>query len=128
MDRDQGKTEYQRTVDRIASGTEEPLRVLEGRVPPKLPPKTIPPIVSLQNSCGVKVTVVHLMEPFFIIIITKVFRTQDGVSISQSGSPTTRVAQISQKMSKLTQETALSDRVGDPTAVTLAINHSIFIK
>ena len=40
----------------------------------------------------------------------------------------TQMAQVHQKMSKTTLQTALSAPVGAPPAVTLAINYSIFIK
>ena len=59
-------------------------------------------------------------------ILSNIFKTQDGVSRLQSGSPTTKVAKLGQNKSKIAQKTSLSDLVWNPAAVASAINHSIF--
>ena len=53
---------------------------------------------------------------------------QKGVLTSQTGSPTTKVAWISQKSPKITPQIACSALSGDPTGVTSTNNHSIFSK
>ena len=59
--------------------------------------------------------------------LSKVFRTQEGVSRSLSGSSTTKPAHWTKKVQKQPQKW-LSALAGGPTAITLVINHSIFIK
>ena len=60
----------------------------------------------------------------------KVIRAQEGVPTSQSGAPTTNTAEIGKqkRLAKITVRIARSALPGDPTAVTSATNHSIFIK
>ena len=62
------------------------------------------------------------------MISTNVFKTQEGVFRSQDGASTTKVTQIDQQLSKMTQKAAPSTLTGDPIAVTLIIGHSAFIK
>ena len=61
------------------------------------------------------------------MIISNVFRAQEGVSRSQSGSSSTKAAQIGPKIVKNHQKSSLSALTGDPMAVKLATNQSIFI-
>ena len=57
-----------------------------------------------------------------------VITAQEGISVTQSCSATTKMAWICQKTLKITPKLARSILSGDPTDVSLVINHSIFIK
>ena len=63
-----------------------------------------------------------------VVLLFKAFRTQDGISMSQSGSPVTNMAHICQKNMKNSLNTAFSAQVGDPAVVSLAITNCNFIE
>ena len=58
------------------------------------------------------------------MILSEIFRAQEEVSRSQSGSPITKAAKLVQRISKIAQKT-LSDPAGDRAAATSVINHPL---
>ena len=65
---------------------------------------------------------------FHQIGLSNVLRAQERTPTSQNSSPATKTAWVGQKTPKIISKISRSALSGDPIAVTLVTNHSIFIE